>query len=785
VNLSDDNSMAFRAAPAANEARRGRRVRHGRDGQVLAMVILCIPVLVGMIFYVYNTGDQINRRLVLQNAADSAGISGGTWMARSMNVVAMNNVAQVRLIALLLTMDSLPLAAEMTVAEETPPKVRLTDALEKWKNVGPPFTPYERENFFRQGLAELYRQMSEGEAGQDGANHYDKRQLELVKKIDAAFDAPEERKGEGGYDVKDSTQWDRGAIWQAVLALDEFSQVTAETAGFFAQQNAVAHGKQNDTEAAFLVPLLPKFPGYRGTWNDFEPVFLDRIQIVNDARTGREIHRIAPSNLVSRLKVSTDVARDVRLIDVHGGAIPDFAFPQRIGPFARVYLWRDYGYNDNKKPWWDPTRQVWAMGYWTYGPMENALRIVLDQFGGAGHFGSADTSRFEFHLRTVAKLKLAYLFGLPAPKTVQYADQWITDYNEAKAYAEAHAKDSPSPIMTTRYYQVGVVSTVKWDDEAHWMKTYELQQPTDTKVGEPVFTPRRWHSHQLRCPPPEAVWHDLGNPRVQPLYEWRGDQPLTPRGSGWAPTIESARPGGWQRLTDYVWIQKAEHQVKEHQDLNLPPRYLLKRDGSHDLKVPDGPDAETNWTPILYPIYTVAWRVFGGIELREEVEVTNPAEGSTIATLPAPILLDTQGESFLRISLPPEDPKVFPVRITTEQGSAVRDVHGVQVKPFMYLGAARRPIEAEVWPRGFYPGNPSNAMVAVAQVKVFNNRSWDLWTQDWHAQLMPVEGWSDWVNRIKPADANAAAGIAPEAVEETQRYMSAFTDRLMQRYMRH
>ena len=86
--------------------------------------------------------------------------------------------------------------------------------------------------------------------------------------------------------------------------------------------------------------------------------------------------------------------------------------------------------------------------------MENALRIVVGQFGNAGHSGTADTSRFEFHLRTIAKVKLAYLFGLSSPQKVQYADKWITDYAKAKQYAEDHADDTPSPIMTTRYYRV-------------------------------------------------------------------------------------------------------------------------------------------------------------------------------------------------------------------------------------------------------------------------------------------------------------------------------------------
>ena len=71
-----------------------------RPGQILVIVLIGILLLGGMIFYVINVGEQLNGHLSMQNAADSTAISGATWMARSMNVVAMNNVAQTRLLAL-------------------------------------------------------------------------------------------------------------------------------------------------------------------------------------------------------------------------------------------------------------------------------------------------------------------------------------------------------------------------------------------------------------------------------------------------------------------------------------------------------------------------------------------------------------------------------------------------------------------------------------------------------------------------------------------------------------
>ncbi|MDP7288777.1 MAG: pilus assembly protein TadG-related protein, partial [Phycisphaerae bacterium] len=89
----------------------------GRSGAVLVMTLLGLTLLVSLVIYVYNVGDQVNKRLSLQNASDSAAVSGAGWMARSANTTAMNNVAISRLLGILPTMDSFPLASEMALSE--------------------------------------------------------------------------------------------------------------------------------------------------------------------------------------------------------------------------------------------------------------------------------------------------------------------------------------------------------------------------------------------------------------------------------------------------------------------------------------------------------------------------------------------------------------------------------------------------------------------------------------------------------------------------------------------
>ena len=48
-----------------------RDSRHDRGGQILVVALLGIVLLAGMVFYVINVGDQVNRRVAMQNAADA------------------------------------------------------------------------------------------------------------------------------------------------------------------------------------------------------------------------------------------------------------------------------------------------------------------------------------------------------------------------------------------------------------------------------------------------------------------------------------------------------------------------------------------------------------------------------------------------------------------------------------------------------------------------------------------------------------------------------------------
>ncbi len=62
-------------------------------GQIVPMFMLGILALVALLALVLNTGNQVNARIKVQDAADAAAVTQAAWTARSLNVISMNNVA--------------------------------------------------------------------------------------------------------------------------------------------------------------------------------------------------------------------------------------------------------------------------------------------------------------------------------------------------------------------------------------------------------------------------------------------------------------------------------------------------------------------------------------------------------------------------------------------------------------------------------------------------------------------------------------------------------------------
>ena len=89
--------------------------RRHQHGQIIFLMALCtIPIALG-VGYLFNSAELMSRKVRAQDAADAAALSQATWTARSLNVMATNNVAFVQTEAILVANS----AVMLTVADLT------------------------------------------------------------------------------------------------------------------------------------------------------------------------------------------------------------------------------------------------------------------------------------------------------------------------------------------------------------------------------------------------------------------------------------------------------------------------------------------------------------------------------------------------------------------------------------------------------------------------------------------------------------------------------------------
>lgn len=71
-----------------------------QKGQIMVMMMIAILPLAGLISLVLNGGELVTTKTRLQNAADTASLSEAAWVARSLNVMSMNNTAMTQSMAI-------------------------------------------------------------------------------------------------------------------------------------------------------------------------------------------------------------------------------------------------------------------------------------------------------------------------------------------------------------------------------------------------------------------------------------------------------------------------------------------------------------------------------------------------------------------------------------------------------------------------------------------------------------------------------------------------------------
>lgn len=127
-------------------------------GQVLLLLTLTFVPIVLMIAYLFNTGELLARKQKLQNAADAAALAQANYMARSLNVMAMNNVAISQTLAVDVLFASLAPALASLISQELAvggPIISAAAACAGPQALVPP-CPYLLARFIAFGIASAY-----------------------------------------------------------------------------------------------------------------------------------------------------------------------------------------------------------------------------------------------------------------------------------------------------------------------------------------------------------------------------------------------------------------------------------------------------------------------------------------------------------------------------------------------------------------------------------------------------------------------------------------------------
>jgi len=704
------------------------------------VTVLAIVLLAGLIFFVMNVGDQVNRRVAVQNATDSAAMGAAVQMARAMNTLAANNIAMGRLLAMVPVVDSQPVHVEVSLIQANAFLLAVGEQLARGFGPAGPL-----QGATAQAFANIQVELQRERAILEKVNS-ELSQFDVVAKTTYSVD--------GEY----------GAFWAAARDLDNFSRATSASAGLSAQTNAGSYARLSQAEAGFAAPIAPALLAVRGQWRHWyrAPEYRDTLLVhgwIPDLGFGPKmkfwVYGIEP---YSRSEIE--------------------ALLVRSGPFAKLFRWRDvihegdlsapnteFEFHGESGFGSHPVRPAGSaaeddrpiLGYSTYGPVTWMRRKVHSywrsnlQYAVVQHARSYSGMGGVFDDLVNAKLRYMFTDGpVVAPETFHYP-AWEVDYPEARRRIELGER-----VELTAYFRIEIVGPYGPGEPAF---AEMIQDPSHSNVQDPLLLL-------------QPSWRDRGSEeeqarvgltlkvRVRPISA----PPLIPSEFDIRVPVYISKP--WGIMTGgYFWDAKfspAEFLAKIEGMKNTTIRSIIRKQFAFlfpAILFPEGMP-EFEFDVECDPPWVILRDIFVGADFGGERPIRNPANfaSSEPADLPAPYLLDTRVGDY-DVNGPHHDDDEY------------RREH------FSYLGVARRSATATAWADRFGTDNPIGEIVAVAQAEVYNPTSWDLWTQDWRAQLVPVTGIGNWAMRMNEAigDGEAvAAGVNADDLEQIARYLGLF-----------
>jgi len=674
-------------------------------GVVIIMAMLGLILMASLVFYVFNIGRNVQGRVVTQNAADAAAIGGATQVARALNTVAMNNVEMGRLVSAINLLDATDEALHPSYQQAR----AFHDAFDTlYPSAGGGLSAREAD-FIR---AAMDRHIDDYQ--------HDLEQMEPVKQI---FLAPalhaEYRTPSGSLDVQRFTMYSgpagRGQMWRAMEALDLYSQSVMASLPETAQLTAAQSGRVNLTERepggqAVLTPVLPDVPWERRVFDDFQRPVEDGLL---PADVDHKQYRRGPFDTIfgwRQANTEREVVSPGRRVDDGVRVIPPTdgngpSGPGGVGPPSNP--------GSTQQQWhWDPAPvyRTTYTGYRMYG-IQNWLQRQHHNF---------NLRRVPMRqLRdTFAKWKLEMLWhgrrDAAYPFTI-----FLSDWNDITAAGASLSDNDGTPtnsaaapnrrLVRTHVFVARLESEVSPDAATYLTPgTFTILdgrgRPTSqANAGRIVSLGGDWDVPAGLCAPLGAGFGNDPRHWQEVLNRFIAE---CPRYARLDPTLQaywlSAR---FENLQGSDW--RKSRFVSE-----------INRDG------------QTIWQVMYYFVLTM--------ELHEELDVRNPYNFTDRGNLPAPI-------DFVHQEIAPLDEQAKRDRLT-------------------FLGTAQQTNAGLFWGTKFRDAGGYPRNVAIAQAQVFNNHSWDMWTQMWHARLVPVTDFADWAQRMD--DGRGNAGVIPGMSDE-------------------
>ncbi len=652
-------------------------------GVVMVITLLAIILIASLLFYVFNVGTSVQSRVVTQHAADSAAIGGASQVARSMNTVAMNNVETARLIAAVSYLDGVPLAVDLSITDATESELGDVDALAQ--AVSGQLRAGVTDVWFARKLREMIDQSNPDSVIAE---------QQYMRELDELFrNQPNLIPEMTHYQAPSGNM---GKMHQAMRSMDAHSQAVMATLAESAQTAAIQSvqanlGQEGDATAGLLLPATPYIPWQRGKFADYE----------RPMKYG--------------LLPGSDRRLDFDGTGIGFGQIDNEEINR--GPWDALFGWRTTDrINDDPGSIPSTSRLPPQMGrarsgrepeeYRVFGPQHVMLWRTVP---------GREFSWLRDHLGDIYSCKSSYLWSDAVSRTVTDS-KWEIDID----YDDERSSDRNSEYA--RKYDSTEISAVM----------YVIVEIKSRIKDDPGLPQRQG-----------ITWDYVDIPqRRSPRVDYRGGSTI-PNTSSHPPYSVDPRSivsgPTWKKIDDHIWRMSAVYET----DPYGPDR---GGDPSIGLAPKLSTDDAGNQVYVAQKVYWQVGYMLVGVNVGEQIEVTNPWEGfnKKADDAPAPIDID--------------------------HGMLPANNYNARFEYLTFLGVARQSNSPKFWPSRFQGDKPYPYNTAIAQAYVFNNHSWDLWTQAWQANLEPVDvdHFDDWVQKAEDAVNNRpnVSGLESQVIDE-------------------